>query len=170
MTVRLFLAAAGALTILAPAQAAQQQTKSPVVVTASAMTVNEWSARASKSLEGRLRYPAYLLNREPNEGVVRVRFRCSESGAPAAVTLARSSGHGELDRAALRAVRGIPTLHPLPAGITHDQQFQAVVLFATDRDHFDRQTKAINDEAARQNGRIAQGSQLAVSIGLLSAG
>ena len=173
MNIRIFLAAAGAASLLAPAHAAQQQSKNQIVVTATPLTVDQWAARTSRSLQGRLHYPVYLMGREPNEGTVRVRFRCSEDGAPSAVTLAGTSGHRELDNEALRAVGKIRTLHPLPDGITHDQQFQAVVLFAANRESYDRQAAAIRDEAMRRNALAAQashgGAPMAVSIGLVGA-
>ncbi|HEU4960170.1 MAG TPA: energy transducer TonB [Sphingomonas sp.] len=170
MNIRLYLAAASALSLLAPAYAAQQQVKKPIVVTATPLTIDQWAARTTKSLEGHLHYPTYLLGREANEGMARIRFRCSEDGTPSAVTLAGTSGHHELDSEALRAVSSIRTLHPLPDGITHDQQFQAVVLFAKDRQSYDRQVASIHDEAMRHNALAARGgAPMAVSIGLVAA-
>lgn len=170
MNIRLYLAAASALSLLAPAYAAQQQSKKPIVVTATPFTVDQWVARTTKSLESHLNYPAYLLGREPNEGVARVRFRCSEDGTPSAVTLDGTSGHRELDNEALRAVSRIRTLHPLPDGITHDQQFQAVVLFARTQASYDRQVASIRDEAMQRNALAARGgAPMAVSIGLVAA-
>jgi TonB family protein len=166
MNVRHYLAAASALTILAPAHAAQQQPSKPIVVTA--VSVDQWAAQTSKSLSGKLRYPTYLMGREANEGIVRVRFECSDSGAPAAVALLDSSGHRELDNEAMRAVNAIRTLHPLPDGIAHDQQFQAVVLFARNEQSYRRQAKAIREQAAWQNSRFVRGkAPLMASVGLL---
>jgi TonB family protein len=173
MHIRFYLAAAGALSLLAPAYAAPQQPKKAIVVTAKAPTVDQWAALTSRSLENHLRYPAYLLGRGPNEGTVRVRFRCSEDGAPSAVTLAETSGHRELDNEALRAVGKIRTLHPLPDGITHDQQFQAVVLFARDQASYERQIASAKYKTMRRNALASRashgGAPMAVSIGLVGA-
>jgi len=172
MHIRPYLAAAGALSCLAPAYAAQQKPGQPIVVTAAAPTVEQWSARTGRSLERHLRYPAYLLGREANEGLVRVSFWSGEDGAPSAVTLASSSGHGELDSAAMHAVKRIHTLQPLPAGIANDQRFQALILFAKDEGSYDRQMAALRDEAKQRNAAWASNggaSGTAVSVTLVSA-
>lgn len=171
MNIRPYLAIATAVTLFAPAYAAQQQTKSPLVVTATALTVDQWSANTTKSLERQLRRAVHSNSPQTNEGVVRVNFRCSEDGTPSEVALANSSGHGDLDRAALRAVRGISTLHPLPQGIPHDQRFAALILFANDQLSYNRQMAVLRENAARENASLAAGrTPLAMTIGLTSQG
>jgi protein TonB len=163
-----YLAAVGVVSLFAPALAAQQA-RAPVVVTAKSPAVDGWSARMANALKHHLRYPDQRTQPQPHEGVVSVHFRCSDSGKPSAVALAHSSGHGDLDRAALRAVRNIRTMHPLPEGITHDQNFRAVVLFAKNRQGYDRQMAQLRDDAARQNASLGGGAPLAMTIGLVSA-
>jgi len=171
MHIRPFLAAAGALSFLAPGHAAQQKPQQPIVVTATAPTMDQWSARTGRSLERHLRYPAYIAGREPNDGLVRVSFLSNEIGAPSAVTLARSSGHGELDRAALHAVKRIDTLRPFPAGIGDNQRFQALILFAKDQQSYDRQTAAMRKEAKLRNAWASRSGSpgSVVSVTLVSA-
>jgi TonB family protein len=134
---------------IAPAHAHQTK-KQTIVVTGTPITLDRWVKRTSGQLEQNLHYPAYLMGREPNQGIVRVRFLCSEDGRPSGVAVAQSSGFHELDDAAMRAVRGIRSLHPLPEGLTHDQRYQAVVLFATNQASYDRQVAALRNEARRQ--------------------
>lgn len=166
MHIRSYLAAAGALSLLAPAYAAQQKPQQPIVVTAAPPTVDQWTARTGRSLERHLRYPMYLAGVEPNEGVVRVTFWSSESGTPSAVTLASSSGHGELDRAALHAVKHIHTLQPLPAGVGNDQRFQALILFAKDDMSYARQMAAMRDEAKQRNAWASRGGASGAAVGV----
>jgi protein TonB len=171
MHIKSYLAIAAIVTVSGPAQAAQQQRKSPVVVTAPTLTVDQWSANMTRSLERQLRHAVHSNGPRPNEGLVRVNFRCSEDGTPSAVALASSSGHRDLDRAALRVVSNIPTLHPLPQGITHDQRFAALILFANDQLSYNRQMAVLREDAARENAsRTGVRTPLAMTIGLTPQG
>lgn len=168
MKIPLLLATASTLLILAPAQAGQQ-TKQPIVVTG-AVTLDQWSARTSKQLEQKIGRPYYASGERPKDGVVRVSFLCSETGVPKAVALADSSGHFELDNAALRAVRRLDSLHPLPDGLSPDQKYQAVVLFATSRASYDNQMARLHKDAKQRNAWFKQGGrQVAASVGLMPA-
>ena len=61
-------------------------------------------------------------------------------------------------------------MHPLPAGISHDQNFRAVILFAKDRQNYDRQIATLRDNATRQNASLSPGdAPLAMTIGVVSA-
>jgi len=166
MNVRHLVALVAASAAFVPAQAHQAK-KAPIIVTGTAITLDNWIHRTSGQLEQNLQYPNYLMGREPSEGVVRVRFACSDDGTPAAVTLAQSSGHAELDSAAMRAVRDIRSLHPLPDGLAHDQQYQAVVLFAASQPSYDRQIAALRDEARQMAS--ARGASPSVAITLVQA-
>lgn len=165
MHIRFPVALIAASVAFLPAQA--HQTKKAIVVTGESITLNNWVHRTSGQLERNLQYPNYLMGREANEGVVKVRFACSDDGTPAAVTLAQSSGHHDLDNAAMRAVRGIRSLHPLPNGLAHDQQYQAIVLFAASQPSYDRQIAALRDEARQMAS--AGGASPSVAITLVQA-
>jgi TonB family protein len=124
-----------------------------IVVTAP-VSLAQWSTSVERSLDRTLTYPAPLRGPDP-EGVVKVKFLCSESGTPTGITLAKSSGSRALDAAALRAVRRIKTLHPLPDGLSHSQIFQANILYASSERSHDRWMSALEEEAKRQNARVA---------------
>lgn len=169
MRIPLYLAISCGLLAAVPAQA-KHQGKS-IVVVGERLSLADWSKKMTGSLERHMIYPEYLTRIEPNEGVVRVSFLCSEEGKPTAVTLLDSSGHHEIDEAALRAVRHIPTLHPLADGLTHAQRYQAVLLFAKSQESHDRQIAAIREDAARRNAWFGTGgAQVAMGISLLPDG
>lgn len=169
MKIPLYLAVSCGLLAIVPAQA-KQQGKS-IVVVGDRTSLPQWSKHMTNVLEQQISYPHYMMGFQPNEGIVRVGFKCSEDGRPSAVTLLNSSGHREIDAAALRAVAQIPTLHPLAEGLSHAQRFQAVLLFAKNQESYDRQIAAIEQDAARRNAWFGGGgAQIAMGISLLPVG
>ena len=94
----------------------------------SAPTLAAWSDRVFDDLAKVTKYPAPIGNLPTPEGVVAVKFNCSDSGAPENVTLVEKSGNRDLDNATLRAVRRIASLHPLRAGLDHRQVITVRVL------------------------------------------
>ena len=134
-------AAALALTLAAPVLAQQ----------ASPVTLAAWSARVEKALDRTLYYPAAMGGRLPGSGTVRVKFNCSDSGRPDKVSLYKSSGDRDLDRAAVAAVSRIASLHPLPDGMSHGQKYVATILFATSQDEYDQQLRVLRADAVKSN-------------------
>lgn len=125
-----------------------------------------WSSRVTRALEQGLSYPSGLLGKASNEGVVTVKFNCSDNGSPGSVALEKSSGSRDLDAAALRAVSHIATLHPLPDGIVHGQKFEALVLFATSENSKYTMMKKISKDVALRNAWFGKNAQLA-SVGIM---
>ena len=113
-------------------------------------TLAKWSERVYRDLGDHLNYPTSVLGRY-STGVVAVKFKCSETGAPADIALYTSSGAHDLDQATLRALRHIVTLHPLPDGMLHNQQFVMRVLFAESPESAAQQISKIRAEAAKSN-------------------
>lgn len=144
------LAAAGAavaftVPLAAPASAQHVDHTTPGKL----VTLAEWTKRMNRLLVEEMRYPAPMLGQEPGRGVVRVKFNCSDSGRPDKVALLHSSGQPALDREALRAVKRLASLHPLPTGFTPDQKFEAVLVFALDP--ADANVRTTAQEQARRN-------------------
>ncbi len=140
-----------------------------IVVTAPEVSLNLWSGRVVRALDRNLYYPMPIRG-ELNEGVVSVKFLCSEDGTPFKVTIVKSSGSRDLDASAVRAVTRIVTLHPLPDGITHDQPFQANILYAASQKKLDHQIAVLLAEAKNHNARFANRSEkLALNIGIAAA-
>ncbi len=98
-----------------------------------------WAGRVSDNLSNSLRYP-----NTPTSGFVSVRFECGPDGKPVNVAILDHS-KGRFDAEAIRAVRGLRSLHPLPQSMVPGQQLQANLVFATNQ-----------YELARQTGRLQQ--------------
>ena len=140
-----FAAALAAAAIVAPTAAPSQTAHTDRV------TLQQWGQRIGDELNRRVDYPTLIGGAPFATGVVRVKINCSESGRPDKVALLKTSGSPALDRAALAAVLRIATLHPLPDGMRHDQQYQAVVLFASEEDDYRSQLRRIRAEVVKTN-------------------
>lgn len=136
----------GAATIVASAD--------PRTIIVEAPTRGQWADRLSRDLSRSMAYMPRWTSEVAPEGVVGVRFECSESGAPAKIALVRNSGDVRLDRMALRAVRRLKTMHPLPAAFGHDQRYMAMLVYANSEGEAARLTKRALTETAmlRRNG------------------
>lgn len=143
----------------------------PIMVEGPAPTLAAWSGQVTRALENKLRFPASLAGQEPHEGVVRVRFVCSDTGRPSNISVQSSSGAHDLDREAMRAIGRIPTLHPLPEGLARDQRYEALVMFANSPDRHRRQMAAAKREVAASAERYGRRApDLAMGIMLVPAG
>lgn len=158
-----------AATVAAPV-VAQTQPKE-IVVTASPReaALTNWSSRVQANLEDHMRSPRVVgANFFPRDGLAEVSFVCSESGKPDQITLAKSSGSPRINKAALSAVRGITSLHPLPEGMKPNQKVLAQLLFINSVDsgrEANRRIKALQEAAAKHNAwfyrdEIASGDML----------
>lgn len=135
-------------------------------VTAKQTELKDWTRRTGKLLSDQLRYPVILAG--PQQGVVTVKFMCSDTGAPSHVALLKSSGSSRLDAAAIRGVSRIKTLHPLPTGLGPSQHYAATILFATDQGSYVRQIRQLENRQHEGNQWFDQsGASVAMGIGLL---
>lgn len=141
--------------LLGGASAGQAETDTLSVIAPPSLQV--WSETVLQQFERKVRYPEPIANLPTSEGMVAVKFNCSESGAPADVQLLKTSGHRDLDLATVRAVQRIPTLHPLPRGVGHDQKYIVRILYATSAEHARDQMAKMNRDAARSNGWVSRG-------------
>lgn len=119
-------------------------------------SVQNWSENVFQQFERKVRYPAPMGTMPASEGIVAVKFNCSEDGVPSQVQLYKTSGHGDLDRATVRAVERIATLHPLPRGVGHDQQYIVRVLFANSEGYAQRNMTRLREDAARSNAWVGR--------------
>lgn len=129
----------------------------PIMVTAP--SVERWSAKVFNDLSRKIQYPVPLGIAQPSEGIVSVKFNCNESGQPSGIQLLNSSGHGDLDRATLRAVARIPSLHPLPEAVGPGQDFIIRMLFATSEEKAKAKLTKLRADAARNNERFLKGQR-----------
>ena len=143
------LAAVAASSLAIPAMSRTGSTD-PIVIQGSARAgLAHWKQAVSREIERNLYYPRSFPGWDLPEGTVAVRFSTGEDGRPTGIELSRSSGHRRLDGAAMRAIRRISTLHPLPQGISETATLRANVIFASDETSLARQEKALRHEEAR---------------------
>ena len=140
------------------------------VVVAAPPTLDTWSNHLFKLLDRRISYPAPLFGQAVNTGIVTVKFHCSDTGAPAGVTLFKSSGHRDLDRATLRGVQQIATLHPLPAGLKRDQVFVVRMLYADSAEAAREQIARMQAEAKRNNAWFGKGLPTTAALEIVPTG
>ena len=139
---------------LATPALSQPDSTHPILITApSRPTVAVWSQKIVQQLDRHLVYPRAIGSADYPEGTVSVRFSCGDDGKPASVVLFRGSGNRLIDRAAVRAIAQIDTLHPMPVAIGHDSTFQANIILAADEQSMARQQAALRRHEAQ---RIAQ--------------
>lgn len=136
-----------------------------IQVTAKAVSVAKWAQRTGKLLDRSL---LRARNLPTQDGTVAVKFICNDAGVPTNIALLQSSGSKRLDDFAVKAVGRIPTLHPLPDGVSHGQKFVATVLFARDENSYWRQMRDLRQSASRQNEKFNHPTHLALGVGLLN--
>lgn len=83
---------------------------------ASSASSAKWKSRVMVHLQRHKRYPA-SARREKAEGNAQVRFRIDDRGNVLSVSLSRSSGFAELDRAAIAMVRNSSPVPAPPPGV-----------------------------------------------------
>jgi TonB family protein len=133
------------------AQNQRTSVPSSITVMAGHETLDQWTNRISRRLDNGLAYPRPLWGNDVHEGFVKVAFGCDSQGKPERVAVLQSSGAGDLDKAAMMAVKRIATLHPLPEGLRPDRGFQAWILFSKDEDGFARKMDQLRDQARVAN-------------------
>lgn len=139
------------LVVAGPVMARQPAPETPITVTAGQESIAHWASRVGRDLNDNLVYPHMLGVSGDNEGIVRVAFRCSDGGTPSDVHIYKSSGHHELDRAAMRAVNKLSTLHQRPDGISAGMPMQAWIVMALSEDSQKRMLASLNREAQLAN-------------------
>lgn len=159
--------AACALLMMVPSAVSAGQTSTQV---ASTPTLAAWSQRVMRDLDRQQKDPIDNRSQVMPTGIAAVKFGCSDSGAPTSVELYKSSGDRRLDRATVRAISKIATLHPLPHGLGHDQQYIVRVLFANSGQSADRLTRKMQEEAAKNNAWYDKRSMLTASIQVVPVG
>ncbi|NGM50911.1 TonB family protein [Caulobacter sp. 602-2] len=98
----------------APQTTAPPTQPAPVAQRAASNAVATWEGQVLAALEKKRRYPPAAQARR-QQGVAHVRFRMSRDGKVLWSRLERSSGFGELDRAAVNTPKRAQPLPPVPA-------------------------------------------------------
>ena len=138
-----FLAALAVSSVMSGALLAQGQT---IVMTSHRDAVTQWASAISRDLDSSLRFPRFLGAQQQATGVVSVRFNCSDDGRAGNVVVTRHSGSLVLDRAAVRAISQIRSLHPIPGELATNQLVQANIFFALDENQLQQQVAQLHRE------------------------
>lgn len=93
-------------------------------------TLASFSDRVSADVGRSLAQGTTLESAPARSGTATIAFKANPDGTSRLVTLARSSGNSGLDRRAMRAVRRLSSLSPMPPTLNPDQRFSMTVLFA----------------------------------------
>ncbi|WP_159871577.1 energy transducer TonB [Novosphingobium sp. 9U] len=163
------LEAAGAAAFFICAYAAHAEAPLSGAAMQTSPSLANWSARVITDLNKGLRVRDDLGSLGPSQGIVAVKFNCSESGAPADVKLLKSSGNREYDFATIRAVRRIASLHPLPLGLRHDQKYVVRMLFANSESGARQKIAEMRREADHSNAWYAKTGTNTAALELVPA-
>ena len=150
---------------LAAPAISQTNTADQMVITApSRPTVVQWTQKIERQLDRHLAYPRTFRALDALEGTVAVRFSCGADGKPASIVLFQGSGDRLIDRAAMRAIAHIETLHPMPARLARDSTFQANIIFAADEESLVRQQDVLQRKEAQRVAREGKRGQSVVVL------
>lgn len=150
---------------LAAPALSQPDTANQMVITApSKPSVVQWTQKIAQQLDRRLVYPRAIGRSDYPEGTVSVRFSCGDDGKPASVVVFRGSGNRLIDRAAVRAIAKMDTLHPMPAAIRHNSTFQANIILAADEQSLARQETVLRRNETQRVAREGNRGQTLVVL------
>lgn len=144
---KMSLLAAVAASLLLPAGVQADQT---IIVESQRNAQRAWVAQISQDLRSQLRFPRSAGVAEYSTGAVSVRFECGPDGKPVGLNVVRKSGARMLDRAAMKAVNRLGSLHPMPDGIAGNQAFRADIVFADSAAEATRLAKSLREENERR--------------------
>ena len=102
------------------------------IVVIKSRSVDQMVAEVSNDLDRQLARSTRYISGPNGNGYAMVRFTAGSDGRPANVSIYRASGDFDSKRAALRAVKQIKSLRPLPAELDDGQQFLANIVIASD--------------------------------------
>jgi protein TonB len=162
------MAMLAAATLVAPpavAQQASQESMPPMAHDAASqpaafVSLAEWSKRVEAEIDKTLVYPHETLGNEVgvgSNGIVRVKFNCTSAGGTQNVEIRKTSGSAAYDREALRVVRKLVQMHPLPTGMKNEQPYEAIIVFAkSSGPGYDRAMQSTRDEITQRTNWFKQ--------------
>ena len=149
-------AAAAALMFLAPAVSAGE--KDSIVVSASAM--DEFRADTTRALDRNLALAERHTGRNPQSGIVQIRFTLDERGKPTGLkAISNSGGHAAL-RNAKWAVARLSGLDAAPVRSASRATFQANIVFAENEEEKRSQLAALRSMTRTQLAQADSGAPL----------
>ncbi len=109
---------------------AQNQTSNYENVVVGGRSVDQFVEDVSQNLDRVLNHSSLTIMPVRGTGVAQVLFRCGPDGKPINISFYRKDDDLDVNRLAVRAVSKIRTMHPLPSGISEDQQYMANIIVA----------------------------------------
>lgn len=104
----------------APAQQSPAPSSAPAALAVSAAAEQAWQGRVVSHLYRRKQYPGQA-QRERLEGTATLRFSIDTAGRVLSARIARSSGHAQLDSAAMALIERASPVPAPPAGLAADK-------------------------------------------------
>lgn len=132
---------AGAMMVWTPSAMAQDEE----IVVAAQPGMSAWISQVSEDLSATFERTRLPSPRAIPSDYAQVQFTCDEDGKPTDIALVRKSRSGWIDRAALRSVRNLKTMHPLPMNVREGQLYQADFIFAETDRAYERIAEKVHD-------------------------
>ena len=126
---------------LLPVQAQEQDYTNYDNVVIGGRSVDKFVSDVSKDLDRTLNRSSLPVR---GTGIVQVLFQCGPDGKPTNISYYRKDNDRDVNRFAVHAVSRIPTMHPLPGGISEGQQYMANIIIARDRFEYEDLSKELN--------------------------
>lgn len=121
------------LVLPAPALARQPGEQLTVVGRdSSVMSRDKWNDRTASRLSRSIQHASAFYRESASTGFTRVQFRLNGEGRPDQIELASPSSSSVVNRIALRSVRKVGSLYPLPDGVRPGSRFEAWIVVAND--------------------------------------
>ena len=135
------LAALLASVAIFPVQAQEQDYTNYDNVVIGARSLDKFVGDVSKDLDRTLNRSSLPVR---GIGIVQVFFQCGPDGKPTNISYYRKDNERDVNRFAVHAVSRIPSMHPLPSGISEGQQYMANIIIAHDKFEYDTLSKELN--------------------------
>lgn len=144
-------AAALGLMAIAPAQADDQ-----TILVESQEAMAEWQSDVTRSLNNHLFAATSSQRRQPQSGIVQLRFTVDANGDAENVEMISGTGDRSTDRVAKRAVSKVAYLDEAPISDVQSRTFQANIIFAKDLDEHEALKEKL---AERERVRLARAKE-----------
>lgn len=135
------LAALVASFAIFPVQAQDQDYSNYENVVIGGRSLDKFVSDVSKDLDRTLNRSSRPVR---GTGIVQVLFKCGPDGKPTNISYYRKDNDRDVNRFAVHAVSRIPTMHPLPSGISEGQQYMANIIIARSTFELDNLSKKLN--------------------------
>lgn len=132
-----FIAAIAGAALAFSTNASAQNAKNKGLVVEGSPEVRVWSDDVTDKLDRRLDAARPIRALDPATGIVQVRFSRDDNGRPRDVRVYRSAAPHSAKAMAMRAVRNLRDLPPLPSTYAQSNDILANLVFANSEEHLE---------------------------------